>query len=261
MPAHDLSDPSTHTPKTRTRIAGFLGRPVVLEARSPYEQRRLRRSPLWHGDGLPDGGSRPLLVIPGFLAGPRSARSLLHVLSTSGWRVEAAAVGRNSGPAYVGLDAATDDLHRLHEETGQPVTLVGHSRGGQFARVLAVRHPDLVAQVVAVGAPLLVKYPDFAAVKVPAEVLDRTWRAGAFGQVFPERELEVDRDRYAEFPPGVDFVSIYSRSDGFVDWRTCIEPAATTIEVDASHRGLINGVPGIAAVGQALARQDGVLGR
>lgn len=240
--------------KPQTGLVGWFGRPVMLEARSPFEQRALLRSPLWEGEGIPAGDSRPMLIIPGFLAAARSPRSLLHVMDKAGWNVEAAGVGRNSGPAYVGVDAAEADLQRMYEEAGQRLTIIGHSRGGQFARILAVRYPDLIRQVIAVGTPLLVKYPGFAAVKVPAEVLDRTWRAGAFGQVFPDQEDEVDRDRYADFPEHIDFVSIYSRSDGIVDWRTSIEPAATTMEVISSHRGLINGVAGITAIASALAR-------
>ena len=238
----------------KTGLAGWFGRPVMLEARGPFELRALLRSPLWHGEGVPVGEGRPMLVIPGFLAAARSPRSLLHVMAKADWRVEAADVGRNSGPAYVGVDAAEADLQRMYAETGHRVTIVGHSRGGQFARILAVRYPNLVRQVIAVGTPLLVKYPDFAAVKVPAEVLDRGWRAGAFGEVFPDQEDEVDRDRYAEFPDHIDFVSIYSRSDGIVDWRTSIEPAADTMEVISSHRGLINGVAGITAIARALDR-------
>ncbi len=228
---------------------------MVLEARRPYELRRLRRSPLWTGDGVPEGRSRPMLIIPGFLAGPGSFQSLLRVMSSAGWGAEAASVGRNSGPAYVGVAAAEADLDRLFRLTGRPVTIIGHSRGGQFARILAVRHPEKVAQIIAVGAPLLVKYPGFAAVKVPAEVLDKSWRAGAFGEVFLDREHAVDQDRYARFPSEVDFVSIFSKSDGFVDWRTSIEAAAFTIEVKASHRGLMNGVAGIGAIATALGRQ------
>lgn len=242
-------------PTPKTGPASWFGRPVLLEARSPFEQRSLRRSPLWRGEGIPDGRSRPMLIIPGFLAAPHSADSLVRVMSAAGWRAEVAAVGRNSGPAYVGIDAATNDLHRMGAEAGHPVTIIGHSRGGQFARILAVRHPELVGQIVTVGTPLQVKYPGFAAVRVPVELLDRTWRTGAFGPVHPDRERDVDRDRHARFPPQVDFVSVYSRSDGIVDWRTAIEPAATTIEVIASHRGLINGVAGISAIGVALGRQ------
>lgn len=240
----------------RTGLAGWFGRPLPLELRGPFELRALKRSPLWQGDGVPDGNGRPLLIIPGFLAARNGAAAIHHILNRAGWRAEVAAVGRNSGPAYVGMDAASADLHRLTEETGQPVTVVGHSRGGQFARVLAVRHPETIRQIVVIGTPLLVKYPDFAAVKLPAEVLDLGWRAGAFGEVFPDRESEVDRDRYADFPDGIDFVSIYSKTDGIVDWRTSIEPAAHTMEISASHRGLLNSVSGVTAIARALARQD-----
>ena len=236
---------------------GWFGRPVHLEARTPFEHRNLRRSRFWQGQGIPPGHGRPLLIIPGFLAGPRSTSSLARVLSEAGWAVETAAVGRNSGPAYVGVDAASKDLQRLRDGSDHAVTIVGHSRGGQFARVLAVRYPTAVRQVIAVGSPLLVKYPEFAPVKVPAELLDRGWRAGAFGEVHPDRELAVDVDRAADFPVGVDFVSIYSRSDGIVDWRTCIDGVAVTMEVVASHRGLVRGVPGITAIARALGRQDG----
>ncbi len=241
--------------RPRTGPAGWFGRPIHLEARTPFEHRSLRRSPLWDGHGLTPGRGRPLLLIPGFLAGRHSVSSLARVLAAAGWAVETASVGRNSGPAYIGVDAATDDLTRMYETAG-PVTIVGHSRGGQFARVLAVRHPLAVAQVIAVGSPLLVKYPEFAAVKVPVQLLDRGWRAGAFGEVHPDRELAVDLDRAASFPDGIDFVSIFSRSDGIVDWRSCIEDAAVPIEVVASHRGLVRGVAGVAAIGDALGRQD-----
>lgn len=256
MTTSDQSKTRNDSEQPRTGVAGWFGRPVHLELRGPFELRLLKRSPLWRGEGIPTGSSKPLLIIPGFLAAPRSAVAIHHILSRADWRAEVAAVGRNSGPAYVGMDAAQADLYRLAEHAGERVTIVGHSRGGQFARVLAVRHPDLVRQIVVIGTPLLVKYPDFAAVKLPAEVLDRGWRAGAFGQVFPERERAVDRDRWAEFPNAVDFVSIYSKTDGIVDWRSSIEPAATTMEISASHRGLLNSVAGVTAIAEALRRQD-----
>lgn len=198
---------------------------------------------------------RPLLVIPGFLASRSGTDELTHVLSEAGWDVEVAGVGRNHGPAYHGIEACERDLERILARTRTPVTLVGHSRGGQYARVLAVRQPEAVAQVIAVGTPLRVKYPPFAVVRVPAEILDRTWRTGAFGRVETDREDNVDRDRFAPFPADVDFVSIYSRTDGIVDWRTSLDPAAELIEVSASHTGLLSSVAGVAAVARALARQ------
>jgi hypothetical protein len=39
-------------------------------------------------------------------------------------------------------------------------------------------------------------------------------------------------------PDGVSFTAVYSRRDGIVDWRACIDPLAVPVEVTASHTGL-----------------------
>lgn len=240
----------------RTGFAGWFGRPVFLEARSPFESRALRRSRLWEGHGVPNGRQRPVLVIPGFMASPKSADALVQVLRNANWTAEIADVGRNSGPAYTGLEQAGNDLLSLVERYGRPATVIGHSRGGQFARILGVRYPELVTGVIAVGAPLLTKYPRFAPVRIPIEMLEATWRRGTFGPVYPDREAAVDRDRFRPFPNGVRFTSIFSRSDGIVDWRACLDPAADLVEVSASHTGMINSVPGVRAVAGVLDGQD-----
>jgi len=237
-------------------LAGWFGRPVFLEARGPFELRTLRRHPLWDGIGIPDGNGRPILVIPGFLASPTSADALVAILRKANWAALTASVGRNSGPAYNGVERSQADMLSLVETFGRPVTIVGHSRGGQYARILAVRHPDLVGQIISVGAPLLLKYPRFAPVRVPIEMLELTWRRGAFGPIDPDLEASIDRERFLPFPERVDFVSIYSRNDGIVDWRTCLDSAAKLVEVSASHGGLINCVSGVGAIADALKRQD-----
>ena len=40
------------------------------------------------------------------------------------------------------------------------------------------------------------------------------------------------------WPADLPYVSIYSRRDGIVDWRACLDPAAEHVEVDASHCGM-----------------------
>lgn len=250
-PSTDLDNESPDLP---SGFAGMVGRPVWLEARSPFEIRQLRRSALWRGVGIPQGNGRPILVFPGFLASRRSTAALDHVLRAAGWRVEVAPVGRNAGPAQHSIDIARDTMHKLYEETGQRVRIVGHSRGGQFGRILAVLYPERVEQVIGVGTPLIVKYPSYLVVKIPAETLDKLWRKGAFGHVDTMREQGVDDLRYVTFPDEVDLVSVWSRSDGIVDWRLSMEPAATNIEVQASHMGLINSISGLQGVATALAR-------
>lgn len=252
MSRHALADQELPDPQKGVR--GYLGRPVWNELRSVRELRALKRSPLFNGVGFPVGEGEPVLVIPGFLAGPASAHAVEHVLRVAGWDVMQAPVGRNAGPAYTGIDAATGALRQLSNGGQRKVRIVGHSRGGQFARILAVRYPELVSQVIGLGVPFRTKYPNYAVVKIPAELLDRVWRLGVFGPVDTHAEDVADEDRLIVFPPGIDLVSIYSKSDGIVDWRTSFDPAATLVSVRSSHAGLINSIPGVTAIGEALSR-------
>jgi hypothetical protein len=41
-----------------------------------------------------------------------------------------------------------------------------------------------------------------------------------------------------EIDPSVAFTSIFSRRDGVIDWRGCLDPAAQTVEVATSHVGM-----------------------
>ena len=38
--------------------------------------------------------------------------------------------------------------------------------------------------------------------------------------------------------PGVSFTSVFSRRDGVIDWRSCLDPQAETVEVATSHLGM-----------------------
>ena len=52
-------------------------------------------------------------------------------------------------------------------------------------------------------------------------------------------------------------MSVFSRSDGFMDWRVSLDPAADPVEVDCTHLGLAASVPAFRAIASALARLDG----
>ena len=54
------------------------------------------------------------------------------------------------------------------------------------------------------------------------------------------------------FPDGVGgYVALYSRSDGVVDWRSCLDPEAE-VEVSASHCGMSVNAQAYRAVAAAL---------
>jgi hypothetical protein len=46
------------------------------------------------------------------------------------------------------------------------------------------------------------------------------------------------RDLEAPLPPGVQFLSIYSKRDGIVAWEACLDPWAVNAEVLSTHCGM-----------------------
>jgi hypothetical protein len=51
----------------------------------------------------------------------------------------------------------------------------------------------------------------------------------------------------------VAFTAVYSRRDGIVDWRACIDPLADPVEVRSSHLGMAVDPTVVSAVRRALA--------
>jgi hypothetical protein len=45
-------------------------------------------------------------------------------------------------------------------------------------------------------------------------------------------------DMTAPLPEHVEALSVFSRSDGIVDWHACLDPHARNVEVRSSHCGM-----------------------
>jgi hypothetical protein len=54
------------------------------------------------------------------------------------------------------------------------------------------------------------------------------------------------------FPPEVGYVALYSRSDGVVHWRSCLDRDAACVEVHASHCGMSLSADAYRAIARAL---------
>ena len=241
-------------PRPPGRVWGLVSRPSWRELRLRGEGRALQAHPIWEGDGVPEGHGRRLILIPGFLAGDRSLSMLEPWLRRRGWDTRRAPVGRNHQPAEHVVELLEDWVRETVAMEGGPVPVIGHSRGGQEGRVLAVRHPEAVSMLVTLGAPHRVLYPPHLAVRAPAAVLQlaawaRRTRPGP-------GHLRYEADRTGPFPAGVPFVSVYSRTDGFLDWRHTLDDAAVPVEVDCTHLGLTASIPAFASIADALRRLD-----
>lgn len=83
-------------------------------------------------------------------------------------------------------------------------------------------HPLVLLQVVTVGTLGSVGVPGF---------FGSTCFNGACCERFRNEALGA-------FPEEVGFVSGYSKTDGVVDWRSCVVPDAEAVEIGGTHFGM-----------------------
>jgi pimeloyl-ACP methyl ester carboxylesterase len=233
--------------------------PLWRESRLGFEAAQLLRSPVWRGVGVEPGEGRPVLLIPGFMAGDGSLSTMARWLRQNGYRTYRAGIRANVGCSQDACDRIEERLEALVARTGSKVAIVGQSRGGVLARVVATRRPDLVAGIVGLGAPTV------GQLRVHPLVLLHVGVVGALGTGRVPGLFSVSclrgtccepfrGDLLNDFPLDVRYVSVYSRSDGIVDWRACLDGAADElVEIRASHCGMAVSVQAYEQVARALA--------
>ena len=233
--------------------------PLWRESFAGMEAAALFRSPIWRGEGVPDGGGRPVLLVPGFLAGDGSLTTLTRWLRANGYRTRRAGIRLNVDCSAEACARLEERLEAFAADAGEPVVIIGQSRGGAFARALAARRPELVAGILTLGAPTV------SQLRIHPLVLAHVGLVGALGSArFPgmlrwsclrgaccaQFRVELTGD------VGVPYTALYSRSDGIVDYHSCLDPAAKLVEVRASHLGMGLNAQVYAEIAHALARLD-----
>ena len=232
--------------------------PLWREARIGLEVAALVRDPIFRCDGMADGRGRPVLLIPGFLAGDGSLSMMAGWLKRAGYRPSRAGIVANVNCAGTLLPRLEERLERLVSEQGQRAAVVGQSRGGTLAKVLAHRRPELVSGVVALGSPQVDPFAVHPLVRLQVEAVGRLGSLGAPG-LFKRSCIDGDccssfwEDLAEPLPRGPRLVSVYSKSDGIVDWQSCLDPHATQlVEINASHCGMAVSSSAWRAVAEAL---------
>ena len=162
----------------------------------------------------PRGDGHGVLVFPGLLAGDTSTMPLRAFLRWLGYDVRGWALGRNQGPTEAVLTGLPRAVLDHAERTGRPVSLIGWSLGGIYAREMARRHPRKVRQVITLGSPYAMRDPR------------QTYAYGPY-QRFRSRHVldrKLPSHQQRARPVDVPSTSVYSRWDGVVPWPACVEP-------------------------------------
>lgn len=199
---------------------------------------------------LPRGDGHPVLVLPGFSAGDRSTRALRDVLKRLGYRTYGWGLGVNVGPTSRILEGLVRKLDRAHRRRGEPVSIIGWSLGGIYARELARARPDQVRQVITLGSPIQMVAADESSAQPMYESLKK-YHSPSFSRPVRESGRPL-------LP--VPSTSIYTRTDGIVSWQACLVRRTGTSEnvrVHGSHCGLGFNAAAITVIADRLAQPSG----
>ncbi|MBC7958055.1 MAG: alpha/beta hydrolase [Cytophagales bacterium] len=217
LPARD-----THQPKAPSVLL------MLLEGRAPWElAATLAASPLL--SRLPRGDGHPVLVFPGLSAPDATTLPLRTFLRAIGYEPYEWEQGFNLGPRHGVLERCRERADTLYKKHGVPVSLVGWSLGGVYAREVAKELPKQTRCVVTLGTPFS-GHPRS----------NNAWRLYEMvsGHRLDEADALINQVRH---PPPVPTTSIYSRTDGVVSWQCSlneVSPLAENIAVHASHMGM-----------------------
>jgi len=229
----------------RPALGWFLAEPVrgaLTFSALPFTARRLSRAPTGDGHGV--------LLLPGLLADDLSTGPLRTFLTRLGYAASGWGLGRNIGPTEAVIAGMPRLVRELAERTGGPVSIIGWSLGGVYARELARDLPELVRQVITLGSP-------FALIDNRQSRASGVFQRRSRRHVDPARLPSWERMRQ---PVPVPSTAIYSRSDGIVDWHACIDPADAThqnIEVRCGHLGFGVDAATLWAIADRLAQPPG----
>jgi pimeloyl-ACP methyl ester carboxylesterase len=219
---------------------------MLLEGRAPLEYFSMLAAYPWLRS-LPRGDGHPVMVFPGMGANDATTWPLRSFLQRLGYITQAWGQGLNFGPRRGVLERCADDIRALSQRTNQPVSLIGWSLGGLYAREMAKEQPALARCVITLGTPFT-GHPKATNVWRIYE-----WLTGT--SVGDPALIEQIRK-----PPPVPTTSIYSRTDGIVSWRCSLNepgPLAENIEVHASHVGMGMNPLALYAIADRLAQPIG----
>ncbi|RJF96181.1 esterase/lipase family protein [Noviherbaspirillum saxi] len=203
----------------------------------------------WRATPLPRGDGHPVLVYPGLGVSGAATTDLRVRLLRLGYQVYDWEMGVGVWP-LMGLDPwltqLAEHLRKIHAAHRKQVSIVGWSLGGIYARELAKLHPEHVRQVITLGTPF------GSSIGMPNEAMN----SDTANASIPLPDAELLR-RLGEVPP-VPSASIYSQTDGVVDWVRCIGPDTSlhqSIEVlGVSHFGMVHHPEVLRVIAEILAK-------
>lgn len=257
-----MTEPVAGTQFAQDQLAAPV--PIWLESLAGLDWLSLRLSPVYCGCGVPRGDASPVIMVPGFLGSDSYLQELYWWLDRIGYRPYMSRIGRNAECLDLLVTRLFDTIDKAHADTGRKVHLIGHSLGGMLSRAAAALKPAVIASVSVLGSP-------FRGIRSHPLVLQMTDRVR--NRIHLQNRLagpdgQNDRphcytgycacDTVSAFqlavPDSVPSMAVYTKTDGIVDWRFCVnDDASTNFEVTGTHVGLAFNPQVFSLIGRHLA--------
>ena len=190
----------------------------------------------------PPGAGHAVLALPGLGHGDPYTALVRDFLIDIGYASFGWELGVNFGPTEHLIAGATERLIALSERHG-PVSIVGFSMGGLFARLLAARMPDRVRRIVTVCSPIHEPARSFW---LPMQPVFDLWGGDDLSRMAEE----------IRHPMPVPCTALFSREDGLVNWSACVDSSETadSIEITGPHVLIAQSADVLTILGETLAR-------
>jgi len=159
---------------------------------------------------MPRGDGHTIVLFPGLASDRHAIGPLISFCRDLGYAAQDWGRGFNTGPKgdpEAWLDELADEAATTAAHHGAPISLIGWSLGGIYAREVAKRLGNRARQVITIGTP-------FAGT-------GRETNVGLVYRMLNGRPPAIDARlaRRLRTAPGVPTTSIYSRTDGVVAWH------------------------------------------
>jgi triacylglycerol lipase len=227
-----------------THPAGFHP-PVITAVRENLSVLKVasRLLPHQRAETEPDPARVPVLLVPGFFSGDFALAPMAEHLRERGHWTSRSGIAPNIGCTRELADAVERRLEDAAERTGRKVAVVGWSRGGTLGKIATVRRPDLVSALITLGTPNTDPLAVNATLALQLQLITRLSSLGVPGLLGEdclsgECAREVRAWLQADVPDGIAYTSVFSLDDGVIDWRACLDPQATPVEVHATHMSM-----------------------
>jgi len=218
--------------------------PIWQEALFGIEVLLLHATPVYYGFGVPRGNDAGVVIIPGFLGHDLYLVEMYAWLKRVGYRPYYSGIGVNAEcPNLLIRRRLNETIDRAYRETGRRIHLIGHSLGGLLARSVARDRPGEVASVIMLASPFrgAVVHPR---VLGAMEAVRKRIQSNGGRSVLPDCYTGKCTCRFLEslrrdLPADIAETAIYTRTDGFVEWRCCVTgDPSNDFEVTGTHIGL-----------------------